>query len=147
MMLKINELFKRAPVSWTWTRTSPGWAEANFAIAGINYTFDAKNENPDDRDEWDLEFSVVGGNDSEQRYSITGTGNAALVMSTIVSITREFLKKYPDVTKLTFSATEQSRNSLYSKMVHRLLPDWKMIKDEESGSFKLIHPSAIFSEE
>jgi hypothetical protein len=79
---------------------------------------------------WEVEFKVMEGGNPRNRFGITGTGNAAIVMSTVTDIMREFLTMYKgDIQKLTFSADERSRQNLYVKMISRLLPNWSLTRD------------------
>lgn len=122
----VNELFKKDTKSWKWDYNSDTEAEATFVVGDIQYKFYAYSEGPEST-RWEIEFKIEEGGPRGNRYGITGTGNSAQVMSTVVSILREFLKKYQGrVTQLVFSAKEGSRRALYARMVQRLLPTWKL---------------------
>jgi hypothetical protein len=90
--------------------------------------------------EWEAEFKQHGSKLSRtQKFGLTGTGNSAEVMSTVVDIMRSFLDKYKDkIQVLTFSAKEDSRQGLYARMVNRLLPNWTMT--QKDGFFTLVAP-------
>jgi hypothetical protein len=78
-------------------------------------------------------------------FGLTGTGNSAEVMSTVIDITRSFLQTYGDkVLELRFSSKEDSRTSLYAKMVKRLLPKWNLHTKRVDGEtdFYLTNPRA-----
>jgi 8-oxo-dGTP pyrophosphatase MutT (NUDIX family) len=80
-----------------------------------------------------------------QKFGLTGTGNSAEVMSTVVDIMRAFLEKYQDkIQVLTFSAKEDSRQGLYARMVKRLLPNWTMTQKDEF--FTLVAPKQAVAE-
>ena len=77
-------------------------------------------------------FKVVEGGNPRNRFGITGTGSAAIVMSTVTDILRDFLTMYKGTIKsLSFSADERSRQTLYAKMTKRLLPDWQLTKNHK----------------
>jgi hypothetical protein len=143
--MKLVELFTNTPVPWKWYYISATDAEAKFMVGDIEYSF-YSYYTVRDPVEWELEFRVNNSEFLHNRYEVTGTGNAAMVMTTVVDITRDFLKKKPDILVLTFSAKEFSRNRLYTHMVQRLLPTWKLVKDKSGKNFKLFHPSVIESE-
>lgn len=119
----LQELF--APGKpWKWDYNSDTEAEATFVIGDIQYKFYAFSLYPGI---WEVEFKIVEGGDPQNRFGITGTGNAAIVMSTVTDIMRAFLDKYRDkITQLEFSAEESSRKALYAKMASRLLPSWTL---------------------
>ena len=121
--MRINELF--AGGDWQWDYNSPTEAEATFVIGDIQYKFYAYSSQPGI---WEVEFKIVEGGDPGNRFGVTGTGNAAKVMSTVVDILKAFLTNHSQITALTFSAKESSRQSLYAKIAARLLPDWKFEK-------------------
>jgi hypothetical protein len=138
--MKLVELFTNTPVPWKWYHITANDAEAIFMVGDIEYVFYSyRIESNIDIEEWELEFQVNNPELRYTRFDVTGTGNSAAVMSTIVDIMRDFLRKYPDVLMLTFSAKEFSRQSLYTKMVQRLLPTWKL--GNSGKNFKLFHPS------
>jgi hypothetical protein len=96
--------------------------------------------------EWEAEFKQHGSKLSRtQKFGLTGTGNSAEVMSTVVDIMRSFLDKYRDkIQVLGFSAKEDSRQGLYARMVKRLLPDWTMTRKGEF--FILVAPKQNVAE-
>jgi hypothetical protein len=96
--------------------------------------------------EWEVEFKQHGSKLSKmQKFGLTGTGNSAEVMSTVVDIMRAFLEKYKDkIQVLTFSAKEDSRQGLYARMVKRLLPNWTMTQKDEF--FTLVAPKQVDEE-
>lgn len=124
----ITELFDQPSIKWKWDYKSVSEAEATFVVGDIQYRFYAYTSSGAPTS-WDVEFRVEGGDNVSNRFGITGTGNAAIVMSTVVAILKEFLQIYKNkVTKLTFSAKERSRIDLYARMVRRLLPTWTSSK-------------------
>lgn len=138
--MKIYELFDPEKVSWKWDYNSDREAEATFVVGEIQYKFYAYQELGNEQSgSWEVEFKVVEGGDPSNRFGVTGTGNAAQVMSTVVAILREFLQKYKGkINQLTFSAKETSRRDLYARMVRRLLPTWNF--EHFQSEFSLTAP-------
>lgn len=123
----ITELFKN-PASWKWQFKGSEEAYARFSIEDVPYLFHAYSS-PSKPRRWEIEFSISSGPAAlaHKEYELSGTGNAAAVMSVIVSIMKEFLNEYKDkIDMLGFSADDGSRIKLYAHMVHRLLPTWDM---------------------
>jgi hypothetical protein len=131
----VSELFEPGK-PWQWSFQGSEEAVAVFHVGEIPYMFHAYGSDG----EWEAEFKRHGSKlDRSQKFGLTGTGNSAEVMSTVVDIMRAFLKKYKDkIQVLSFSAKEDSRQGLYARMVKRLLPDWTM---KQSGEhFVLVAP-------
>jgi hypothetical protein len=124
----VTELFEPGK-KWQWSFTGSEEAFAEFHVGDVHYMFHAWGADG----EWEAEFKRHGSKlDRIQKFGLTGTGNSAEVMSTVVDIMRAFLSKYKDrINVLTFSAKEDSRQALYAKMVKRLLPDWTMQQKDE----------------
>lgn len=140
----LTELFKNQTVPWKWDFRGSDGVSALFTVGDVPYRFNCYTSNPKI---WEVEFSVE---DDEVRaankdYGITGTGNAATVMSTVVGILKEFIAAYKDkIDVLQFSAEEDSRMGLYARMAHRLLPDWNYF--ETGGHFLLKSPEFVASQ-
>jgi hypothetical protein len=136
---ELTELFDNDKVSWNWDYNSSTEAEATFVVGDIQYRFYAF-AGRDTPGRWEVEFKIVAGAEPTNRFGITGTGNAATVMSTVVAILTAFLKMHKDkVSQLVFSAKEHSRRDLYSRMVRRLLPTWNFQKS--AADFTLTAPA------
>lgn len=150
----ITELFQQSTVPWVWGPRSSDEAFVSFTVGQQNYRFYASNS-PDDPEEWEIEFAATSkysNGPSKDKlkydYDLNGAGSGALVMSTVVSIMREFLKEYKHkISSIQFSAKEKSRQKLYTRMLQRLLPSWTFSRsiDSLSGSEKylLTKPSDI----
>lgn len=138
---KLDELFQPGK-DWQWSFQGSEEAVAVFHVGEIPYMFHAYGTDG----VWEVEFKRHGSKlDRANKFGLTGTGNSAEVMSTVVDIMRAFLEKYKDkIETLTFSAKEDSRQGLYAKMVKRLLPNWTMKQDKED--FILIAPSQVAEE-
>ncbi len=137
----ITELFQSGK-KWQWEFNGSEEAIATFHVGEVPYLFHAYGADG----QWEVEFKRDGKKlDRTQKFGLTGTGNSAEVMSTVVDIMRAFLDKYKDkIEVLIFSAKEDSRQGLYAKMVKRLLPDWIMKQDGEE--FILVAPNQVDEE-
>jgi hypothetical protein len=147
--MRLDELFKNASTNWKWGFRGSEEVEADFVVGEIQYKFYAYANVHKDPTAWEVEFKVIEdgtpANRSGNRYGITGTGNSAQVMSTVVDITKNFLFQYKHrITKLIFTAKEGSRRDLYARMVKRLLPDWDL--KTEGGNFYLTAPKVVDNE-
>jgi hypothetical protein len=142
--MKIHEIVTEASITelfqpgkdWRWSFQGSEEAVAVFQIGEVPYMFHAYGSDG----EWEAEFKQHGSKLSRtQKFGLTGTGNSAEVMSTVVDIMRAFLEKYRDkIQVLIFSAKEDSRQGLYARMVKRLLPNWTMTQKDEF--FTLVAP-------
>lgn len=138
---KLDELFQPGK-DWKWSFQGSEEAVAVFHVGELPYVFHAYGTDG----VWEVEFKRHGSKlDRSQKFGLTGTGNSAEVMSTVVDIMRAFLDKYKDkIEVLRFSAKEGSRQGLYARMVKRLLPDWVM--KQEGEEFILVAPTKIEEE-
>lgn len=145
----LTELFKPGK-NWSWSFRGSEEAVADFTVGDREYQWSAFShtlaKNPT---KWEVQFRLKRQETDPEDMSMfgtTGTGNSAEVMSIAVDITREFLKDYGDkVLELTFNAKEDSRSSLYAKMVKRLLPNWNLYKrmtKNDGLEFHLTNPRA-----
>ena len=130
----VTELFRPGNQSWKWNRQSQEEAVANFTVGERKYVWQAISHHLDDKPEiWEIQFRLIREALDPEKLSLfgtTGTGNSAEVMSIVVDIMREFLQDYGDnVQKIIFDAKENSRIGLYTRMVNRLIPDWKLEQD------------------
>ena len=130
----VTELFRPGNQNWKWNRQSQEEAVANCTVGKRNYVWQAISHHLDDKPEiWEIQFRLIREALDPEKLSLfgtTGTGNSAEVMSIVVDIMREFLQDYGDnVQKIIFDAKENSRIGLYTRMVNRLIPDWKLEQD------------------
>lgn len=124
----ITELFSPGK-NWQWEFRGSEEAVAKFNINGINYTWFAYTYIRDNPNRWEIAFRIEDKKKLKGKtaYDASGTGNEMEVFSTVVDITRAFLEQYKDkVKQITFNSKGESRTSLYTKMVKRLLPNWSM---------------------
>ena len=132
----ITELFEPVTKNWSWTTRNSDEAIAVFNVEGIPYKFNAYLPD-DDTGVWDIVFEL---NDKRaikadeprlSNFGLSGSGNAAQVMGTIVDILRDFMKIYKNITAINFTAQESSRQSLYTRMIMRLLPGWTLTSKKD----------------
>lgn len=73
---------------------------------------------------WEVKFELMVGNKATQ--DITGTGNAALVFSTVIDGIQQWASaEKPD--SFALSAREANRQSLYRRMLDKMLPrEWEV---------------------
>ncbi len=138
--MKIDEIIKelfQPGKKWEWSFRGSEEAVAVFHVGEIPYVFHAYGTDG----VWEVEFKRHGSKlDRANKFGLTGTGNSAEVMSTVVDIMRAFLVQYKDkIETLTFSAKEDSRQSLYARMAKKLLPNWTLHQD--GGDFVLTSPA------
>lgn len=145
----IIELFQPGK-NWEWKFRGSEEAIAEFTVGDREYQWLAYShvriKNPT---KWEIQFRMLRQDTDPENldmFGTTGTGNSAEVMSTAIDITRSFLQEYGDkVLELTFNAKEDSRSSLYAKMIKRLLPDWNLYKRMSKADgieFHLTNPKA-----
>lgn len=139
----LKELFQPGK-EWQWSFTGSEEAVAVFHVGDIPYQFHAYTYT-DDPTIWDVEFKNATRGAEQGRtskFGLTGTGNAAQVMSTVADIMREFLQRYQGkISQLTFTAEEPSRQALYARMAKRLLPSWNVVQDDKS--FAIVKPQDV----
>jgi hypothetical protein len=127
----LTELFEPGK-DYQWSFTGSEEAIAVFHIGEVPYQFHAYTY-PEENGTWEVEFkNAERGRGRTAKFGLTGTGNSAEVLSTVTDIMREFLQRYQGkVTALTFTADEQSRQSLYARMAKRLLPTWQLTQTDK----------------
>ena len=149
----ITELFEPKQQTWEWMFRGSEEATADFQVGEVPYRFHAYSNGEND---WEVEFKVRTTDNSRDarqqlktRFGLTGTGNSAEVMSTVVDIMREFLEMYRGkIDTIGFTAEEPSRQKLYMRMMKRLLPNWT-ISTYDSGSglgFTVVAPDNLEEE-
>lgn len=139
----ITELFNKSTVPWKCTSSNAIEYEAEFTVGELPYQFSAFTGG---RGNWVVEFSIestYSDNNNISQYGINDTGNAAIVMSTVVDIMRDFIKQHSDdMVRLEFTSYEQSRSDLYVRMVRRLLPNWELSRSDDGSIFSLTRPAS-----
>lgn len=148
---QLDELFQQGKRNWTWKRRTEDEAVANFTVGDRSYVWQAFSHHLDDKpNKWEVQFRLLRQPSDPEKLSLfgtTGTGNSSEVLSTAVDIMREFLQYYGErVQELTFDAKENSRITLYRKMIQRLLPNWNLDEDYSSDyglRFTLTRPKQM----
>ena len=150
----LTELFTR-PVQYEFTKDKPDSIRASFIIEDLIYrVYMNLDTNPDAFElggptetfsgMWDINFSVSsldshGGYGEED--TITDTGNAIAVFSTVIDIVQETVAQH-NIQTLYFTAHESSRIKLYNRMAKNFTKSgWRYIDNREiearsSGDFK-----------
>ena len=119
--MKLNELFSTV-IEWQWYSKTASYMDATFRVDDVNYTVYFSDEERPKSNTWQVEFSASGKHvKSEQGYKLTGSGNAALIFSTVIDIIKDFRTRHPTVS-LVFTAEEPSRESLYAAIVKKMSP-------------------------
>jgi len=127
---------------WKWKENNDKVVKAMFYTNDNTlYYFVAAIMNTDnDIPTWDVEFARMeeGKYNQINRYDITKTGDQYRILSTIIDITKQFIKEH-NVVCMYLSAEEPSRMKLYKRMVKTLLSNW--ITQYDIGGIAVYHPS------
>ena len=133
----LNEAFN-FPLPIRWTKTSKMDWVGVFNVQGKKYIIQMMKE---PQMPWEVKFELVAGKSRTQE--ITGTGDAALVFSTVLSGIQQWLNKVkPDA--FAISAREPSRQSLYRRMLNMLPKKQWEIEDLGTTFFvqnRQMHPA------
>jgi hypothetical protein len=136
----LNELFDGGK-DWKWTYRDKNQAKAKFTVGDVDYTFSAEQDPDEAPGDWDVEFAATQPLTSPS-WGLTGTGNSAQVLSTVVEIMKSFItSKKASIRRITFAAKEDSRQSLYVRVIKRLLPKWNL--EQSGGEFVLTRPGGL----
>jgi len=83
-----------------------------------------------DTTSWNISFAMLATPDPHgpyydlvEIYDDTKTGNAAELVNAVAACLRDLFQKH-SVQRLSFSATSDSRDRVYQRMIKRLLPGW-----------------------
>lgn len=108
-------------VPFTWVYQDEQTWKAIFSINDLKYAV-VIGQDEENSVVWDVTFFLINRPDNIKNiYDLTGTGNAFLVLSTVVDILKEFVTKNKDaVYKIIFTAKEPSRQRVYDRMVRIL---------------------------
>lgn len=111
-----------------WEYSDETQAKAVFDINGLHYGV-IFSQDEDNEARWDVVFDIENRPTSDEKYSPSNTGNASLVFSTVLQTVVEFVKHYPDVYIIVFTAKEPSRQKFYDRwapMVARAIGNWSV---------------------
>lgn len=112
------ELFDRK-AEWEVTREGTNQYEAKFNVGDYQIVFGAARNDP--KSEWSIDFFQKSEHGID--FSMTGTGNEFLIMSTIKEIIQDFINRYqPTSFYFTADRNDPSRISTYAKMMKRYVP-------------------------
>ena len=87
---------------------------------------------------WELMFAAFVPGEQQGRVDNTGTGNQYTVYSTVIAMAKDHMQKY-GIGPLYMFGEDNGRQSLYNRMVRKLLPDWTT-KISEIGELIAIPP-------
>lgn len=122
----IETMSQVAPHNWEYTDNSD--ARATFNVGDVEY-FVLFGSDEDTPTKWDIVFDINNRPTTDEKYSTSNTGNASLVFSTVLQLVTEFVKLYPNVHTITFTAKEQSRQKFYDRwapLVARRIGNWNI---------------------
>ena len=122
--MKLLELFD-TPAKWRFTDNSETDAVVEFEVNGVQYVLTLWTIGQ--YGNWGVEFenlSVAPDN----RFGITGQGNASTVFATVCDILKNF-KSRRDVYTMGFMAEEPNRRSLYKRIIKTVFPGWAISED------------------
>jgi hypothetical protein len=132
----IQELFNSSPSKWKNIGKTNIYAEDMYSFEIDTYTYNVlffkenqKNEKPVITVEFQLEKIGDVFFDVDKNDKLTKTGNQYQVFVTVIDIWKYFMKKHPEYEKYKILASqkEQSRVSLYKKMLLKLMPiNWEL---------------------
>jgi hypothetical protein len=147
----ITEVFEPGKQNWEWKRRTHGDMTAEFRVGDREFRWEAFVHSSSNPKKWEIQFKALRQNTDPDTFDIwgmTGTGHSTEVLSTAVDITRSFLEQMDTrIEEITFNAKngEDSRASLYVKMIKRLIPNWDLYvrKTGHNGTeFHLTDPRA-----
>ena len=112
----LNEVFDN-PTKWDVKDSGPKRASFEFIIDDNVYVVEINRSivSLQEIQVYDVNFAIKI-NGSEATFDLTNTGNQYTVFSTVMDIIKDFTSKN-EVGALFFNAKEQSRISLYTKMI------------------------------
>jgi hypothetical protein len=123
--MKLLELFD-TDVAWKEVVHNPKLIEylvtigyGHFTITFEQVSQRAVEKHGLDPNTWLVEFSRATGPGGKDPYGITNTGNAPQVLAVVTKAMQDFAAKHR-VQYMMFSAHEESRKSLYRRMISRL---------------------------
>ncbi len=152
--MKITELFQQS-YQWKWMTKTATIKSAVFSIPDTELSYivnfkkikNIKKLLPkgydvttlEKRQVWECDFEIKS-NSGEKlaSFGITGTGNAAQVLATIIDIIKDLNAQIPTGLILYFTAFDESRIKLYTKIAQRLASKFEKYVDDMSVTNFLI---------
>lgn len=130
-------------VPYTWRYKHPDMWRAELTINDIEY-FVLFSQDEDIYTRWYIVFDIENRSEKEELYSLSGTGNAYTLFSTLIPLIQEFSRKNPNVTSIVFTADEESRKKFYNrfaKILAKTLGDWKLkIVQRATNKYTITRP-------
>jgi len=131
--LLTTEMFDSSmPIRWT-KKTSADW-EGDFQINGKHYLIKMMNE---PHMGWEVKFELL--QDGKYTQDITGTGDAVVVLSTVVKAIHYWIAQVKPHA-FALSAREPSRAKLYARMLKSLPRKWHV---ENMGGVFFVRDSTV----
>jgi hypothetical protein len=127
-----REMFNNPlPIKWK-QRNNSTW-EGTFAINDKQYLIMMMNE---PQMGWEVKFELL--RQGKWTQSITGTGDAAHVFSTVLAGIKEWMAKMQP-SQFALTAREPSRKKLYARLLRMLPKNWKV---EDMGQTFFVQDSS-----
>lgn len=132
-----------SPVPYSWDYRNPDQWKATFHIGEWEYFVICRRNEVNIR-KWQIIFDIENRPDSDEPFSLSGTGGTLPVFSTITTILQEFVRKSYDVTTIYFTAEEDSRKKFYNRwapILARSLGGWKVkAQQKKINEYTLTRP-------
>lgn len=154
--MKLLELFNK-PTNYQWLDQHADYAKGSFMAGSVRYTVQIYQDFTSHEDAvaeegdrmpivapgynivWELIFSARVPGESNSRLDNTGTGDQYTVYSTVVAMAKDQMSKF-GVAPLYMYGDDKGRQSLYQRMLRKLLPSWK-IQTSPRGEIAAIPPA------
>lgn len=124
----VTEILNNPTTTVDWTSQEPTFCEGYFSVGESMYYISAALHDRDEElpERWDIEFGKL--DDSNRGiHTNTGTGNSFEVFSNVIAAFKQVLAKYSPKC-ITMGAGDSGRQSLYTKMIRKVLPTWKILQ-------------------
>jgi len=125
---RLDELFS-SKADWKIIRHNSNQYQYEFDINDITYEVDMMKMQ---HNIWGVSFNIKG----DHQFKMTGTGNASLVLSTVMDIMQTFIKANdPNGVRFEASMSEPSRVSLYRRLSKSMAPmfNYEVYEEERNG--------------
>jgi hypothetical protein len=125
----LAELFDKQAIPLAWKKSN-----------GVTMAFgELAHSDPNDQRDLDIRFFDKGNGIVElefsidNKFSVTGRGNANVVFATVIQAVKQFVSEHPNVHTIIFSASELSRARMYDTLAKRISREvgWHIVPHEE----------------
>lgn len=84
----------------------------------------------------DVQFGAALDDGSRDKWTFdnTGTGKQWVVLSTVIAMIKEHMSKF-GVAPIYFSADDEGRQNVYTRLLRRFLPSWRVEQSECGTKF------------